>query len=335
LLRVYEVEGVFDREYTPFLGYTGFALRGAFGYALRKLVCKEDMDFECKRCKYYRSCIYSVIFEPSSLLRADASLARKGGREGVARPFVLEPRRVRGSSLSFNLILMGDAIKHEHAVIMAVIGMGFEGLGMDPLIKERRKFRVSRITCRDVVAGRVETIFTTSKGYSMALKRPVKVDLLSFFERSAKGVVEARPKSLRIDFKTPTNIRVEGETVSVPSLRHVVANLARRYSMLAYYFNVGKPLTASEAKRVIEAAERVSRATGHELKESLMKKMGVHGKKTIGTFFRGWVSYKLDWRSVDDDSSCRMMALLLLGKYMHVGNLATAGCGKYDLTFTI
>ena len=70
----YEVKGVFKQSYSPFSGYTGFMVRGAFGYALRRLVC-DDLKASCQACPLLTKCFYAYFFETSSAVKPDAKLA--------------------------------------------------------------------------------------------------------------------------------------------------------------------------------------------------------------------------------------------------------------------
>ncbi|MCS7139565.1 MAG: hypothetical protein N3F04_07385 [Candidatus Nezhaarchaeota archaeon] len=198
MLRVYEVEGVFEKNYLPFTGYPGFAIRGAFGYALKKLVCRASVSDECKQCGHYRKCIYAIIFEPSSIIKPDAKIARKGGREGVTRPFTIKIGDVKGNRISFSIVLLGDAIDYEHVIVMALTGMGFEGLGMDLSLGERRRFKISKITCNDVVSNRVDQVYLGDKGYILHERSKAKVDLLSFFLKKADSFIELKPRELQL-----------------------------------------------------------------------------------------------------------------------------------------
>lgn len=118
----------------------------------------------------------------------------------------------------------------------------------------------------------------------------------------------------------------------MPSLRHVVANLARRYSLLAHYFEAGRPMRADEAKEVIQAADHFSELKSCDVRKVVLRKASVKGKvKILGDFVLGSLRYKLKWTNVSEDVAKKIIALLLLGKHIHVGNMATAGCGRYDL----
>ncbi|RLF05367.1 MAG: hypothetical protein DRJ60_05690 [Thermoprotei archaeon] len=332
MLRVYEVEGLFEKRYSSFAGYPGFAIRGAFGYALKKLVCRVDLNTNCKACKHYRSCIYALIFEPSSLIKPDAEIARKGGRRGVTRPFVIKVGHVRGSKISFSIVLMGSALEYEHVVVMAVIGMGFEGLGLDKRLGERRKFKISRIKCLDVIDGSTRIVYAEDKGYVLSERPANRIDLLKFFEDKADSFIKVRPKELKLTFTTPTNIRSKGQTLITPSLRYVIANLARKYSLLAHYFGIGKSLRADEAKAIIQGAEAFSELTSCNVRKMMLRKSSIKGYvKILGDFIVGSLSYRLNWKAISEDIAKRLIALLLLGKYIHVGNLTTAGCGEYDI----
>lgn len=89
-------------------GYPGSTLRGVFGAALRKKVCKSPGQ-ECSACQHYRACEFPLIFKMPR---------PEGWKEDPPQPYVVEPpiNETRepmafhcGDVLNFNFVLIGRA----------------------------------------------------------------------------------------------------------------------------------------------------------------------------------------------------------------------------------
>ena len=99
--------------------YKGSAIRGGFGYALKRISCviKEQ---SCSNCLLKEKCVYSYIFETSppknSVFKGKYSLA--------PHPFIIIPPFDTKSyyepdeSISFELVLIGRAIEYLHILFM-------------------------------------------------------------------------------------------------------------------------------------------------------------------------------------------------------------------------
>ena len=111
--------------------YHGSMLRGAFGHALRRSVCTMGPRQPCASCRLRRACVYTRIFEtfvedePPPFLR---------GIDQAVRPYVFEPRGggerlPRGGSLSFDLLLFGQAVDLQAYAVLALERMARGGSG--------------------------------------------------------------------------------------------------------------------------------------------------------------------------------------------------------------
>ena len=84
MIVTYRVEGRFTRRYSPFRGFTGFAVRGLFGYALRRLICVRPDLARCADCEYYGKCVYSRMVEATPDVRPSGRVAQ--GPISASRP---------------------------------------------------------------------------------------------------------------------------------------------------------------------------------------------------------------------------------------------------------
>jgi hypothetical protein len=115
--------------------FKGSLLRGAFGHALRRTVCVMGPQQPCPTCMLRKQCAYPRIFE--TLIEPDEKVPRfLRGLPTGPQPYVFEPfdeqRLYRaGESLSFDFILLGQAIlktassipeRNRYIVILVVRG---------------------------------------------------------------------------------------------------------------------------------------------------------------------------------------------------------------------
>ncbi|HJX27611.1 MAG TPA: hypothetical protein VJ885_06830, partial [Thermoanaerobaculia bacterium] len=135
--------------------YQGSMLRGAFGHALRQLVCVMGYRQPCATCRLRRGCHYTRLFEtfvegePPPFLR---------GLDTSPRPYVFEPdltylhrgapRYEPGDPLSFDLLLFGQAADLADWSLLALERMAEAGLGA-----RRARFGVDRVFARDPQGG--------------------------------------------------------------------------------------------------------------------------------------------------------------------------------------
>ena len=336
MLARYDVKARFREGYSPFLGYTGFMVRGALGYSLKKLVC-DDLSRRCSTCSLAAKCFYAYFFETSSTIKPDARLAVKGGRSGVTKPYTVTPVKVKGRALSFSITLFGRrALDAEPVIVASIISMGSRGLGIDPTLGDRRRFEVEEVVAVDPLNQTSRLVFSKYKGYIYSSEKARSYDLIEALKPKAEGLAAAKPSQVTLHLKTPTQLRAAGKPLHEPSFRSIIANLARKYSLLAHYHELGTPLKAEQAKKIIDAAAQAqlveAKVTPIKLKKYSLEEGRIKG---FGPFIKGTLTYKLPltlWRS---EHGVEILTLLLLGQLTGIGSLTTAGCGQYTLSFTL
>ncbi|MCD6457799.1 MAG: CRISPR system precrRNA processing endoribonuclease RAMP protein Cas6 [Thermoproteales archaeon] len=330
----YRVVGRFVRSYTPFKSFPGTTLRGAFGLALRRISCK-DSSSECKSCSFYRDCVYARVFESSSFVKPSARIASKSGKEGVTNPYTIEVVKVFDDKIVFNVNLFGEALKWEPVIVMAVVGMGFEGLGFDVVNAERRKFVVERIDWFDPYTSDRGILFTADTGFIKRNSKGKLSNLLEVFDRRAREIAEARVRKILFYFRTPYMLVSNGKPVYTPGFQCLVMNLARRYSLLAEYHEAGRPFSVSKARALKNLSAKVRLVSWILSRTRAVVKASIKGvKKNLGRFAKGVLVYKLPEDFWNCEDSLTILKLMLLGEYLHVGKLATAGYGDYELFFS-
>ena len=330
----YRVEGRFTRRYSPFRGFTGFAVRGLFGYALRRLICVRPDLARCADCEYYGKCVYSRMVEATPDVRPGAKIARRGAAAGVTKPYTVTPLSVRGLSLSFSVNLFGmEAISSEPLLVLVLLSMGRYGLGLDPAAGERRRFVVHKITASRPREGVERVVYTFEDGYIYARPSQYYSSILEPFEYSARRIVGEAPSRILLSFRTPVRLVRNGRPLREIPMDAVVMSVARKYSMLCEYFGVGEPLSAEEAKALRDAVRSGFRLAScrYRVVRLHRHRLGSGEVQQLGEFVVGEYVYSVRrsfWRSPEAELA---VELLLLGKYTHVGKFASAGCGRYDV----
>lgn len=110
-------------------GYLGSTLRGAFGTALKTSICG-NLSRDCASCGIAGRCLYARTFEPRSL---PSGVNLRGMEPPPA--YVIEPpaallsRLGKDASLSFNLLLFGEANSCLPFFLNAFEMMGRRGIG--------------------------------------------------------------------------------------------------------------------------------------------------------------------------------------------------------------
>lgn len=114
--------GVFRLEFhavgaVRFPEFAGSAWRGAFGHALKRIVCV-TRERDCRQCMLYRTCAYPYVFQTPP--PEGTVMMRR--YESVPHPFVLRPVERLGENdrVSLALTIFGDAIRHLPMVIYAL-----------------------------------------------------------------------------------------------------------------------------------------------------------------------------------------------------------------------
>ncbi|HEY6323093.1 MAG TPA: CRISPR system precrRNA processing endoribonuclease RAMP protein Cas6 [Thermoanaerobaculia bacterium] len=197
--------------------YQGSMLRGAFGHALRTMVCVMGREQACAGCRLRRECVYTRLFE-TFVEGAPPPLMR--GLPTSPRPYVFEPRGdarqlAAGATLGFDLLLVGQAADLQAFAVLAVERMAAAGLG-----RARHRFAVESVTCREPEDGRRELL----AGGGLA---PGAVEL------PAGELPDPSRACLR--FVTPTRLKVRDRLVATIGFRALAFAMLRRTLELAHF----------------------------------------------------------------------------------------------------
>ena len=306
----------FKRELKVDSSSAGTMLRGAFGTALRRIVCL-DLDQKCIDCPTRESCVYQKIFSP--ITSVDSKRLSKN--RDMPRGFVFKPPLNADTYgpekfLSFRMILVGELIKWLPYIIVPFSELGRTGIGM-----ERIPFAFERLTSRDLKGEESHEIFSSRDN----LVRPGKIVSLSFEE--IKGTVNRVPKRLTLTFITPTLLMFNpddkkggSKPVRVPEFHVVVKRLRDRVNRLATAYC--RTELQVDYKELGKKAEDVKISSVHGEWQERSRKTRAGERQSLSGFV-GSITYEGDFEE--------FLPLLRLGEYLHIGKNAAFGNGWYRI----
>ena len=201
-------------------GFKGSMLRGAFGHALRSLVCVMGPAQACAACSLRVPCHYTNLFEtfvegePPPLLK---------GLETAPRPYVFEAEDDRrdfapGDRLDFDLLLVGSAGQLQALAAVAVDRMAHRGL-----TERRHRFQLVQASTREADGFRVRWTRDEPRWNGMAAPLLPRTDPLP-------GPVAG------LRFVTPTRLKADGHLEARIGFRGLVFRMLRRTLELAHFF---------------------------------------------------------------------------------------------------
>ncbi|HEX4965059.1 MAG TPA: CRISPR system precrRNA processing endoribonuclease RAMP protein Cas6 [Thermoanaerobaculia bacterium] len=288
----------------PFLGSM---LRGAFGHALRRMVCVMGPEQACADCSLRHACVYTRIFEP--YVEGEPPPFLRGIDQAV-RPYLFEPlaeggRLAPGETLRFDLLLFGQAAELAAYAVLAVERMAQAGLGT-----RRARFRLQQVEALSP-DGAAREVFRAGAPLSGARITAAPPEIAPLPD----GAVGLR-------FETPLRIKVRDHLSDRPTFRDLAFNMLRRILELAHFHVPGalidwnfRPLLDRAESVHIGAAdlawhdwERFSQRQG-----TTMKLGGLVGTVTL------------------EGDLTPFVPLLRTVEVVHVGKGATFGLGKVSV----
>ncbi|HEK86292.1 MAG TPA: CRISPR system precrRNA processing endoribonuclease RAMP protein Cas6 [Candidatus Aminicenantes bacterium] len=222
--------------------YKGSTFRGGFGNSLKRVVCL-FRNKNCQECPLNGECVYAYVFETMSLSKNPLFIL--DNHAVVPHPFIIEPPLERttvyepGSQISFNLVLIGRAVKYVLYFIMAFEQLGEVGIG-----KGRGKFEISKVE----VDGQVI--------YSDADRALVPAESKIFEVPEEFIISDGHDETIGIEFLTPTRIKYQRQYISKIDFFILITNLMRRLALLNVYHGSAE-VPRWNHKLIIEEAKKV------------------------------------------------------------------------------
>jgi len=127
-------------------------------------------------------------------------------------------------------------------------------------------------------------------------------------------------------FKTPAQIKENGLFTAAPSFRALISRILSRANSLAELYGSGMLCSNDEALHLLGQSRLA--AISNASTQSILAERYIHKQKgkiqPIAPFFIGELTYSGEF-------SRDLMALLELGRHIHVGKMATFGNGAYEI----
>lgn len=283
--------------------FSGSALRGAFGYMLRKVSCMTKQP-TCNGCPLRRTCPYGQVFEPEPAMESGFS-EEQTPPAYVIEPFPMGQRDIKsGDRFSFNLILIGVA-RQQLAMIIFV----WEQILAQGLRKPAGKAKLCAVYWQQD-NGQDFLVYEESK---------------SLIAHDANLQVPATPESkfINIELLTPTRIRTGGSRLGTRRIQpeDFLRAAHRRYRLMSRQYelpDLGRPdsaqLSVAQDYRELHWLDwtRYSSRQDQEM--------------TLGGLVGVW---QLSFPEIN-----RWWPHIYVGQWLHVGKNAAFGMGHYQLTLT-
>lgn len=202
--------------------YKGSALRGVFGYALRRAVCVIRSP-KCDACMLRLKCVYSAIMEtPIPEDHPDY-----GKYRNAPHPYIIIPPLTRrrifhpDDSIFFNIVLIGKANEYLPYFIYTFTEMGKIGIG-----KDKGKFDVTSVEALNL-DGIKTTIFSSIDNFLRASEN--RIDYSLFINETFNG------DEITISFETPIRIKEHEKLSKNIPFSLLIKRLSERAFLLAHF----------------------------------------------------------------------------------------------------
>ncbi len=290
--------------------HSGSMLRGAFGHALRELCCITNLP-DCSQCPLNQACRYTYIFETQLLDIAN--------RQKASNPYIIIPPKIHQTNIKptqiwrFGVVLLGEAIKDYVLILKAWeqalrIGLGSgEERACGELIK---------------VGNQAQTVFDKKTNpFNLAdwqIKRIIKPPSISKLSK------------ITLHFLTPFRLQQEGK-IAFHKNQLVPKNL-----LINLYNRIQQCNQQHDSETKWQTCYGLFSEFLADI-EQLTMRVEVEPEKVIRRSSRQNQKIQLFGLSGDiqliasSEILERLLPLLWIGQYLHVGKSTTLGLGQYQL----
>lgn len=192
--------------------YSGSMLRGAFGHALKRVLCTVYHG-NCGACHRVADCHYFQIFE------TDNPALRSQGLQFMPHPFVLVPpigpaQLPEGAELEWKITIFGSALEKARYLMIALRSMAEMGLGAKRIPFELVSIVSEGLSVYDLEAD----VFSIPEGLS--LQQFVQKRVADF------------PERLGLSFETPVRLSRKGKDLYFLTSEVFVDAIIRRFRLM-------------------------------------------------------------------------------------------------------
>ncbi|MBN1141867.1 MAG: CRISPR system precrRNA processing endoribonuclease RAMP protein Cas6 [Deltaproteobacteria bacterium] len=286
--------------------FKGSAFRGAFGHALKKVVCAVRQK-DCRDCLLNRRCLYARVFEVQP--RGEAGPSRLAA---PPHPYVIEPPLTPQTGygvdeqFDFALKLFGEFNDYLPYFVFAFEEMGKAGLGS--------RHQPVRLALDRVTAQGAEI-------YSGAKRELLPGD---WTETAVPGPVPDRPvETLKVFLATPLRLKSDNRLSGDIPFQLLVRAALRRVSSLFETFGKGEP--ALDYKGLVKNAEAIQTAENNLHWLDIKR----YSNRQEQEMLIGGVSGAIVYRG----EITPYLPILQLAERFHLGKQTSFGLGQIALEF--
>jgi hypothetical protein len=295
--------------------YPGSMFRGAFGWALQRVVCV-TRTHDCPPCLLKERCVFPYVFDTPP--PAGTRIMRK--YPSAPHPFVLEPPFPGGVSVAagepvrLGLTVIGKALQYLPYLVFAFERLGRTGLGPG-------RVRCGVVTLEGALDGHAYVLYDAADRSLRATEPFTQVASLALGPSEPPGT-KGETERLRVEFLTPVRIVFEERLADSLEFHVLVRSLLRRLAHLSYFHCGGDPLTVA-FREWIERAKHV-RTVSHSLRWYDWERYSgrQQTRMSLGGLL-GSIAY--------EGELTPFLPLLRAGEALHVGKGASFGLGRYRL----
>ncbi len=293
--------------------HSGSMLRGAFGHALRELSCVTELP-DCTQCPLNQQCRYTHIFETQLIKTAQNS-------QQSSNPYMLRLPKQRTHTIrpnqtwSFGITLVGSAIKDYTLILKAwqqAIAFGLDNQGnraTGELIK---------------VSNQTLTL--------LSVERPAQSLITPDWQIRRIPAIEpiAHLSKITLHFLIPFRLQYQGKIAFYPHQfepKQLLVNLYNRIQQCNQQHdpNADWQTQFSNFAEFIATLDKLTLES--DVSSVNVRRSSSRQNRKIDLFgLTGDVHL-----SADSDTLNRLLPLLWLGQYLHIGKNTTLGLGQYQL----
>lgn len=286
--------------------YKGSTFRGAFGAALKQVVCAVR-EKDCSRCLLASRCVYARIFETAPARQ------EQGLRLAASpHPYVIEPpsspqtRFAEGDLFHFDLLLFGEFTEYLPYFVYAFESMGEQGLG------GRRRQGLGRYQLESVTCGN-QAIYNAADR-KLAVPKPQNLTLDD--GSPATGL-------LRLQLLTPLRLKYDNQLQAELPFHLLVRACLRRISGVFSCFGSGEP--------ALDYRGLVARAAQVQVCDAKLRwcDWQRYSNRQEQTMLMGGMLGEISYRGELGE----YLPLLDLARELHLGKQTAFGLGQIDVRF--
>lgn len=288
--------------------FLGASIRGGLGYVLKKFVCIQKKQKDCKVCLIKHSCTYSFLFESAIIKNDESELFSLKKGEKIPQPWVIdfdlsaEKTFPKGTLFSFDFSLLGKGIEYLPYIIYSLERLGDVGIG------RKGKFKLESVYVDDNVIYRNGTIENLKD----------KELIISLNTQNQKIIDE-----VSLNFITPIRIKHKNRLMTPQNFNIPVLlkALLRRLSLILYFYCDKQLIPREKIIELVELSENVA-VISKNLHWIDLSRYSTRNRERI--YLGGFIG-NITLHKVPDS----IIELLKIGEIIHIGKGTSFGLGKY------